>query len=764
MPDPESGTTRVRDLIVRSHGSTVLIVRRSTADEESAGLFGAVPIAPGDGLVLASPAVAQASGFRTALRQACRSALAAAQRTRRNSLERPRLWLAVPALGERARGRSAAQKLAREFPADIYAPSGSFSLVGGGCVYTGDDDHRWMRFTGNGPGEPHGTRYPRPEWEERLPRTSGYDGNLHVRPVPAGLAAVPDGAVPLLDVARWTPVSFAHPRLVLGGRAMVPPQAAALLRRFPEAMRVRMQIVPLDQGIASGRWLTELARMIGHDVVAAIGPLQHGGGAEAAHLTDELGNPVWRPFVAALRCSPDGSAVAVQANPAPRGWLPAGPLGFRWSGSPEAQPTPHEIIAKVVPAGLALVPASKAASASSADRLAFEPDRLTVTVGTPCTPLPDGAPLALNRLLVGLDREQLARVRILVLGIADRAARGRLLAAAGELRGRVAFPRALSATVAQEEPATLRVRAPHAAGGHAAPPLTTSSGPVATESTQTVRVDGATIRVALGTAVTAPGTAAAATAEATGVAKTGATGSSATAADTSGAAEAGAPVPGIATADNPVIAEAGATVSGDAGSEAAEAVAGKTDAGGADTGGTAPETGAAPADLTTTDRAAVTADAVPGSGGAAEHGDREATTAPAVGTAEVADTDTAPATGEASGRADTSGAAGTAATVDSSGSERTAGGEDSSEADAATDATDAADRAEDSGAKTAVAGAQAPVRAVEKTVASAAVAPVATTGSGPATKVAKQESSTTATVSMAVVESGEATAQADGTA
>ncbi|MCA1185258.1 MULTISPECIES: hypothetical protein [unclassified Saccharopolyspora] len=451
----ESGTARVRDLVVRAHGSTVLVVRRSAADEESAALAGAVPVGPGEGLVLTSPAAVQAGGFRTALRKACRAAVAAAERTR-NPAEPPRLWVAVPSLGERGRGRPQGQKLARELGAEVHAPSGPVRIVAGGCAYAGDEDHRWIRFTADGPGEAHGTRFPRPEWEDRLPRGSGYDGTLHLRPVPAGLAAALDGAEPVLELARWIPVAPARPRLVIGGRGLLPHQVAALLRRFPEPVRLRMQLVPLDQWTASGGWLAELSRTLGHEVVSTIGPLQQLGGLEAAHLVDAIGAPTWRPFAAALRHGADGRIAAVQANLAPRGWMPAGPLAYRWSGSPEVQPTPHEIIAKVVPAGLALVPASKVASSTSADRLSFETDRLTITVGVPCTPMPEGAALALHRVLGGLDREQLARVRILVLGVADRAARSALLSAAGELRGRVAFPKVLSAPL-REEDATLRV-------------------------------------------------------------------------------------------------------------------------------------------------------------------------------------------------------------------------------------------------------------------------------------------------------------------
>ncbi|MCX2731517.1 hypothetical protein OOZ19_14825 [Saccharopolyspora sp. NFXS83] len=454
MSEPEVEPVRVRDLIVRPLGSTVLILHSAGNDETERRVFATVQVAPGDGLVLASADAVRGNGFRTALRHACRMALTAAGRSRPSDSDSPRLWLAVSRSGRSdGRGRSTAQKLAREFSADVFAPDGPVTFVVGGSIFTGTDHHGWVRFPSGGPGELHSARYPQPPWEPLLPRGVVHDGGLHTKPVPAGLAAAASEEAAAEEISHAVAVSAEHPRVVLGspgGPPIAAHQVAALLRRFPGSVRERMQLVPASPETASPQWLGRLASLVGQDVVAATGLIRHGGHSEFTFVPDESGNPVWRPLPALLRYSPDGQVTPVLAGPAPQGWLPAGPTRFRWGAMTEPQPTPHEIVAKAVPAGLALLPAPRAAITGSADRLAHEPDRLTVTVGWPCTPLPEGMPVALHRLLSGLDAEQLERVRVLVLGIAAEAVREQLRTAAGQLAGRVHFPAVLPAGAGAE--------------------------------------------------------------------------------------------------------------------------------------------------------------------------------------------------------------------------------------------------------------------------------------------------------------------------
>ncbi|MCA1185257.1 MULTISPECIES: hypothetical protein [unclassified Saccharopolyspora] len=458
MSEPEVEPVRVRDLIVRPQGSTVLILHSSGGDETEQRVFGAVPVAPGDGLVLAAAEAVRASGFRAALRHASRTAVTtAAARAKDAGTGPPRLWLAISGAGRLdGRGRSTAQKLAREFAVEVYAPDGPVTFVAGGSIFTGADHHGWVRFpAGGGAGELHSARYPQPPWEALLPRGAVHDGGLHAEPVPAGLAASATAETTADEVWHAVAVSAEHPRIVLGGPqgpAIAPHQVAALLRRFPHAVRERIQLVPAHPEPASPQWLGKLAALLGHDVVSATGLIRHGVHAEFTLVPDQRGGPSWLPLAALLRYSPDGRVEPVLAGAPPRGWVPAGPLVFRWGGMTDPHPTPHEVIAKVVPAGVALLPAPRAGVPGAADRLTFEPDRLTVVLGWPCTPLPEGMPAALNRLLSGLDAEQRVRARLLVQGIASESMREQLRGAAGPLADRLRFPAVLPAAAGLGDP------------------------------------------------------------------------------------------------------------------------------------------------------------------------------------------------------------------------------------------------------------------------------------------------------------------------
>ncbi|WP_243791949.1 hypothetical protein [Saccharopolyspora gloriosae] len=453
MPEQVPGPVRVRDLSVEAHGSTVLILH-GDGDEPERRVFQGIPVAPGDGLVLASSIAVRTNSFRSALRQACRMALTAAAKQRVDASAKPRLWLAVSGLGRTdGRGKTTAQKLAREFTAEVYAPDGPLTFVAGGSIFAGVDHHRWMCFVEGGPGEFHSARYPQPEWETQLPRGEVADGGLQTRPVPAGLAVSADDVL-----SHSVAVSAWHPRLVLGtpgGPLIAPHQVAALLRRFPKPLLDRIQLVPADPRTASSQWLRKLAELVEHDVVSATGLVRHDTRTEFVYIADEAGNPVWQPFPAMLRYSPTGTTAPVLAGPPPRGWTP-GPLVYRWSGAPSPRPVPQEIVAKVVPSGLTLLPAADLGKPGAADRLAFESHRFTVSLGWPCAPVPEGTQVALYRLLAGLAPEQLARLRVLVLGVADERMRSEILSAAGEWAPRVSFPSVLTAPLVSPQHARAR--------------------------------------------------------------------------------------------------------------------------------------------------------------------------------------------------------------------------------------------------------------------------------------------------------------------
>ncbi|WP_338600116.1 hypothetical protein [Saccharopolyspora sp. SCSIO 74807] len=447
-PDP----IRVRELTVEPHGATVLILQ-STGDEAERRLFRSIPVAAGDGLVLASAPAIRSGTFRQALRHACRLALTAAARRRPSTSDQPRLFLAMSGAGAvDGRGRALAQKVSREFAAQIYAPDGPVTFVLGGSIFAGADHHGWVRFTGGRRCELHGARYPRPDWENQLPRGVVTDGGLHTRPVPAGLAVSGSASSAEDVVSHAVAVSAEHPRLVLGspgGEPIAPHRVAALLRRFPRALLERMQLVPADPATITADWLGSLAEIVGQELTSSAGLIRHGGQAggrpEFVFVSDDRGNPRWQPFAALLRHLPDRRSLPLLAAAPPDGWIASAPLQYRWARSPGPQPGPHEVVAKVVPAGLAMLPAAQAATAVSADRLAFEPARLTIALGSPCTPLPAEMPVRLHHLLNGLTPEQRACARLLVLGVAGRQARAELFAAAGAMAGQLVFPTVLSA-------------------------------------------------------------------------------------------------------------------------------------------------------------------------------------------------------------------------------------------------------------------------------------------------------------------------------
>ncbi|MER5387739.1 hypothetical protein [Saccharopolyspora sp. NPDC002686] len=447
VPAPESASKQVRDLVLEQHGPSVLILHTADGDVAEHQLFRTIPVAAGDGLVLASARAIRSKAFRPALRQACWMALEAA--TPHQSSGRSRLFLALAGAGQgNGRGQALAQKISREFRADVFAPDGPLTFVPGSSIFAGTDDHSWVRFSPGKVRELRGTRYPRPEWENLLPRGVVRDGELHTRPIPAGLAVSASPMSAAFAISHVVAVSHVHPRFVLGSpedEPIEPRQVAALLSRFPWRLRQRIQLVPADPRTAVAEWLGKLAALAGHDVISTTGLVRTWDRSEYVVVPSGPESSPWQPFSTLLRHTPDGQVLPVQASAPPRGWVASGPLQYRRSSAAGQQPGPHEVVAKVVPSGLCLLPASQAAKPGSADRLAFEVDHLTITLGWPCAPLPEDMPAALRDLLSGLRHEQLARVRIQVLGLADDQLRADLREVVDLVGAPIQFPVLLSA-------------------------------------------------------------------------------------------------------------------------------------------------------------------------------------------------------------------------------------------------------------------------------------------------------------------------------
>ncbi|MGP4017772.1 hypothetical protein [Saccharopolyspora sp. 5N708] len=435
IPAPETNHTRAGSLFVEAHGGKAVIRHRDDQDEQQVRLFAAVQNAPGNAVVLASTTAGRDPGFRAALRDACEVALSSVPKSHR-------LWVAVPGLARTdPKGNSPAQKLAKEFAVHVLAPDGPLTLTADGTIFAGDDHHSWQLFAPKDQKRRYGARYPLPHWEALMPRGAVTASDLRAEPIPAGILVHADApGEDWIGIGAGLPVSPQHPRVLLGRPGDVPispRRLAALLSRFPTAFRSNLQLVPTDPEAASTGWMKRLAELLGHDVFAATGYLHHEElGVESAVLYDEFGRRSWQPFPVALRYSASGQTRVVAAAPAPLGWFRSAPLEYREVEATGAAPAPDEITARVVPAGLALTTAGES---GAADQLAFEPDRMTVVIGSPVTPLAGGTPRALHRLITGLHPEHRGRLRLLVLGAAHERMREAIRSAVGELADRVEF-------------------------------------------------------------------------------------------------------------------------------------------------------------------------------------------------------------------------------------------------------------------------------------------------------------------------------------
>ncbi|MCI2417483.1 hypothetical protein MOQ72_08610 [Saccharopolyspora sp. K220] len=446
MPAPEISRTYAGSLFVETYGGKAVIRRSDDQDEQQLRLFGAVPDVPGNAVVLASTAAGREPGFRAALRDACRVALSTARGSADQEIHR--LWVAVPGLGHSdPQGHCLAQKLAKDFTVNVFAPDGPLTLTADGTIFAGSDHHSWRLFAPAQRKQRYFARYPLPVWEALMPRGAVTASGLVAEPIPAGMSVREADAPDRADIGHGLPVSRQHPRILLGrpGDAPIAPRRIAdLLSRFPAAFRANLQLVPTDPETAGSGWMKRLAELLGHDVFAATGYLRHEGpGVESAVVYDEHGQRAWQPFPVALRHASNGRAQAVAAGPPPLGWVRSGPLEYREVESGGAVAGRDEIMARVIPAGLALTTAGES---GAADQLAFEPDRMTVAVGSPCRSLAGGTPRALHRLIAGLAPEHRSRLRLLVLGTAHERMREAIRAAAGELADRVEVTAVVPAT------------------------------------------------------------------------------------------------------------------------------------------------------------------------------------------------------------------------------------------------------------------------------------------------------------------------------
>ncbi|WP_188984522.1 hypothetical protein [Saccharopolyspora thermophila] len=369
-------------LYLRSFGRNTAVLSHG---ESVPDVFRWVPRLPGNSVVLASASALRDPAMPAALRVACRQARTAGP---------VRLWLAVPGLAATDWGRP----LAAELGAEVLVPEGPLTIVPDGSLFAG----RWWLFRPGGSAVPVGSRYPTPPWEALLPESSGAIA------VPAGLLV--GGTKADHAAAQSVAVAQQHPRILLGAVA-APEQVATLLGQLPSELRLNCELVPMAPETRTAEWFQKVATLLGDDVLATTGPVRHSPDTGTSVVVpDEQGRPAWRAFAAVLRHTPTGQARVVRIGPPPDGWE-ARSMHYRREDL--------DVVARVVPAGLALVAAAEAGQLSAADRLPYEPDRLTVVIGSTGTPVSRAFADALRTLLGALPAGCLARLRLTVLGTVD---------------------------------------------------------------------------------------------------------------------------------------------------------------------------------------------------------------------------------------------------------------------------------------------------------------------------------------------------------
>ncbi|MGJ7908133.1 hypothetical protein ACOQFL_16835 [Actinopolyspora sp. H202] len=443
MPDQEANSTshpQGQGLHVESLGGNTAVRKRHDSDDRERELFAEIPSSRNSRAVLATTASIREAGFLDTLWHACRRAmlpaLAPASAAARHAAP-SQLWIAVGGLTRTGpRGSSVAAELAAELDTDVLVPAGRLELVPGGSLYVAGG--RWRLYRAGQPSRPHVVRYPTPLWEKQLPTGPVADSGLLAEPVPAGMRIREDGQeTRALDEELAVPQSPHHPRLLLGSphaRPIPATRLVSMLNRLYGGLRRPWELVPTTVEEAAPARLRELAERLGNDVLATTGSVLHDGSGGERSVVRDPHSP-WEPFPVSLWHSATGPARVALTAPAPVGWVRFNQLVYRRAEAGPAAPAPGEMVARVVPGGLALLPFAQSGFRGAADEITFEQHRMTVSVGSPYVPVPPEAPHVLRQLLDGLTPRQRDRVRLLILGIADERTRGELTAIVGEPGG-----------------------------------------------------------------------------------------------------------------------------------------------------------------------------------------------------------------------------------------------------------------------------------------------------------------------------------------
>ncbi|MEV0679419.1 hypothetical protein AB0I60_23135 [Actinosynnema sp. NPDC050436] len=369
---------------------------------------GTAPLGPGQLLVLATPGAHRLPALVAALPELLRPLL---------DPDVESVWLGVAGLA----AGGAAGRLAEELGVEVVAPDGGVVAVPGAALYAGHTagGTGWHRFRPGRLAGFHGARFPLPDWESWVPAVPVEEAGVVAVPAPCGLLVLDHADADRGEAAFRVPVNQRFPKVVVGAGGPVPPASAvaALLAGLPDRPLV---VVPGSPGAASHVWLADLALRLGRDVVFTAG-VQVGSrtGASSTVVRDAAGRRLFRPFPLVLRQPASGGDQQVlDIAPPPPGWERDGRRSYRLADGVVG----GGVVADVVPSGLVLRSADEPVDAS-AEAVPFDPERWTLTLGTPGGVV--GLPVltAAEDVLAVLPAWQRAAARVTLAGVLDEPGR-----------------------------------------------------------------------------------------------------------------------------------------------------------------------------------------------------------------------------------------------------------------------------------------------------------------------------------------------------
>ncbi len=326
---------------------------------------------------------------------------------------------------------AAARAFSEAGPFEVLAPRGLVVVAPGGTLFAPDlpdTPGGWWNFSSGLVPRRVGTRLPEPQWQAAVERTApAVAGGCVVEQIPAGLLVLPTGTPPEgASALRYAvPPDAAGPLLVVGSSrtATVPADALAeVIAALPAQVRGTVRLVPGGGAdlLPVGRHVADL---LGIPVQVLSGlPLllddperaddRGRAGTPRVVLTDETGEPSWRPYVETVTCVPSDGGAA----PAPRlgTWRP--PVsGLRPGLEPGAMMLDRKWEVVVTRAGLWIGPNGLAVPEDIAARPVL-PELMTVDVGVPGEPLDDSVWEPLDRLFTALQDDVRERTLVQLQG------------------------------------------------------------------------------------------------------------------------------------------------------------------------------------------------------------------------------------------------------------------------------------------------------------------------------------------------------------